>query len=167
MVWVEERLPGCVGACAKIGVRVFPRFGVLAVVDEENSLLGQDRWRAYFRESAIEMAGAIMKHDRGLAGRSLYRGPVDQVIRTRNADLDFSPVHPESAVDFGGNQAAVVEAGDNAAGLVHQAGVGAGGSEGGAVLGPMDEVGGGGDADGVGLAVPLGVGEDVCAVGSF
>src|SRR5579859_6410295 len=153
MVWVEERLPGCVGACAKIGVRVFPRFGVLAVVDEENSLFGQDRWRAYFGESAIEMTGAIMKHDHRLAGRSLDRGPVDQVIRARDADLDFSPVHPEPAVHFGGNQAAVVEAGDNAAGLIHQAGVGPSVAESWAVLGPMDEVGGGGDADGVGLAV--------------
>jgi hypothetical protein len=83
-------------------------------------------------------------------------------------DGSFAPVEPELAVDAGGEQAVVFEGGDDAAGFVFERVVLSGGcaEEGGTMFGPVLQVGRGGDADGVGDAVPLGVGEDVAVLRS-
>ena len=64
----------------------------------------------------------------------------------------FAPVEPVSAVDAGCDEAVVFELCDYAAGFVFEGVVLAvgGSEEGGAVFGPVLEVGGCGDADGVG-----------------
>ena len=69
-------------------------------------------------------------------------------------------------MDAGGDEVIAGELGDDASGFVLEMVVltVCAAEKCGAELDPMDEVFGGGDADGVGDAVPLGVGEDVASI---
>ena len=165
----EQGLSGGVGVGAEGGVTVFGV--VFAVVEDDDTAGGEDGWRAYFWEAAVEVAGALGEDFDGCAGGVFDGGPVDEVGGGGEVDGAFAPEHPVFSFDLCGEDFFACEAGDDAAGFVLEVrvlAVGAGvvtGAEGGAVLGPVEEVFGGGDADGVGYAVPLGVGEDVGAVG--
>ena len=165
VVGVEEGLACGVGVGSEAGVAMAGV--VLSVVQDYDSRFGEDGWRPYFREAAVEVSGAFGEDFYRLASDSFNGRPVDEVGGGGEVDGSFAPVEPVSAVDAGGDKAIVFELGDYASGFVFEGVVLAvgGSEEGGAVLGPVLEVGGRGDADGVCDAVPLCVGEDVALVG--
>jgi hypothetical protein len=80
----------------------------------------------------------------------------------------FSPIHPVLSVDPGGDQATLVrvETGDDSRRFVLQASVfsACGGQERRPLLGPVEEIGGRGNANRVRGAVPLRIGEHIGAV---
>src|ERR1700730_12294931 len=108
------------------GVGVGPEGGVavagvvLSVVEDYDSRFGEDGWRPYFGEAAVEVAGAVGEDFCGRAGGVFNGCPVDEVGGGGEEDGSFAPVEPVFAVDAGGDEAVVFKLGDYAAGFVFE-----------------------------------------------
>ncbi len=169
----EDGFTGGVGVGAESRVAVDGI--VLAVVKDEDAHRREDGGWANLGEAGVEMTGSAGKDFDGGVGCRVFDGrPMEEVGRGGEVEGAFAPEHPELAFDLCGYEVRGVagvcnECGYDAAGFVLEGAVAAagGGEEGGALLPPVKEIGRGSDADGVGLAVVLGVGEDVGAVRGF
>ena len=157
----KERLSVRVGAGGDSGRSVDRR--ILAVVDEDNTAIREQRRRPHFGERAVEVSRPIVQQHDGFAGRILDRCPVDQVRRSCQPHLHLSPVHPVLPLNFGGDEAAIREPGDDAGRFVvemlvffaHKRGT---------MLGPVNQISRCGNSD-IGIApVPLGVGKNVSTI---
>jgi len=103
VVGVEEGFPCGVGVSSEAAVAVAGI--VLSVVKDYDSRFGEDGWRPYFGEAAVEVSGAFGEDFCGRP-RSVFDGrPMDEVSGGGEVDGSFAPVQPVLAVDAGGDKA--------------------------------------------------------------
>lgn len=105
---VEEDLSGGVGAC---GIAFVPPLAepVLAVVKQQNTLVGQQRRRTALGQGAVEMTLARIDHSLQIPVCIQLGGPVDQVVRCSDVDHPFAPVHHILPVHARDDQPVAVE----------------------------------------------------------
>ena len=85
---IEVGLACSIGVCTEGGVAVA---GVgLAVVEDDDAAVGQDRRWPYFGEAANDVTGTFGEDFDGLAGGVLQRCPMDEVARGCEVDGDFA-----------------------------------------------------------------------------
>ena len=91
VVAVEERLTGTVSAGRIVRIAIGTA-AVLAVVEEQNALIGDDGWGSALRELTVETALAGAHHLEQVALRVEQRGPVDQVGRRSHVYPCLAPI---------------------------------------------------------------------------
>jgi len=97
---VEESLPIRVDTGFKRGIAA-ARARILAVIEQHNALVGQERGRSAFGQAAVEKI-LPLRHRKFRHG-----SPITQVGGGHQMDDAFAVVEPVSALDLGGDHAAV------------------------------------------------------------